>query len=427
MHILIYSYNYHPEPIGIAPLMTELAEGLADRGHQVRVITGMPNYPQRRVYDGYRGKFFCTEKVNSVTIQRSWIWIRPKPGLVTRMLFDGSFVITSLFQALRGKRPDVILLTIPPLPVAVPASLLSRLYRCPVVVNLQDILPEAAVHVGLLKNKFAIRVFEKLEKYAYKIATAITVITPEFAPNLIAKGVPSEKMHSIPNWVNTNLVRPLPKEDNDFRINYGLGGKFIVLYSGNIALTQGLETLINAAKYLEDHPDILIVVVGEEKSLSRLKSYCDRNNVSNVRLIPFQPRHLLPVMLAAADVSLVVQKQNVISFNLPSKIQLLLSSGRPIIASVPAQGAAAKVITQSKGGLVVNAEDPQMLSQAILTLHKDTGLAKRLGKQGRQFAIDNYEFNTVLDSYENLFTNLTSASRYEYPQLASTSTSQSKK
>ena len=212
MHILIYSYNYHPEPIGIAPLMTELAEGLADRGHQVRVITGMPNYPQRRVYDGYRGKFFCTEKVNSVTIQRSWIWIRPKPGLVTRMLFDGSFVITSLFQALRGKRPDVILLTIPPLPVAVPASLLSRLYRCPVVVNLQDILPEAAVHVGLLKNKFAIRVFEKLEKYAYKVATAITVITPEFLPNLIAKGVPSQKMHSIPNWVNTNLIRPLPKK-----------------------------------------------------------------------------------------------------------------------------------------------------------------------------------------------------------------------
>ena len=427
MRILVYSYNYHPEPIGIAPLMTELAEGLVDRGHEVRVVTGMPNYPQRKVYDSYRGKFFCTEKVNGVTIQRSWIWIRPKPGLVTRMLFDGSFVITSLFQALRGKRPDVILLTIPPLPVAVPASLLSKLYACPVVVNLQDILPEAAVHVGLLKNKFAIRIFEKLEKYAYRIATAITVITPEFSPNLIAKGVPAEKMHSIPNWVNTKIIRPLPKEDNEFRINYGLGGKFIVLYSGNIALTQGLETVINAAKYLEDYPDILIVVVGEEKSLARLQNYCDRGKVSNVRLIPFQRRQLLPVMLAAADVSLVVQKKNVISFNLPSKIQLLLSSGRPIIASVPAQGAAAKVIAQSQGGLVVNAEDPQKLSQAILTLHKDAELSKRLGKQGRQFAIDNYEFDTVLDSYEDLFTNLISSSRRESPELISISTSQSKK
>jgi len=426
MRILIYSYNYHPEPIGIAPLMTELAEGLAARGHEIRVVTGMPNYPQRKVYSGYRGKLFCTEKINNVTIQRSWIWISPKPGLLTRVLFDGSFVITSLFQALRGKRPDLILLTIPPLPVAVPASLLSKLYSCPVIVNLQDILPEAAVHVGLLKNKFAIRVFEQLERYAYRVATAITVIAPDFAPNLTAKGVPSNKIHHIPNWVNTNLIRPLPKEDNEFRINYGLGGKFIALYSGNIALTQGLETVIDAAKYLENNPEILFVIVGEEKSLSRLQNYCNQKKVTNVRMIPFQSRHLLPVMLAAADVGLVIQKQNVISFNLPSKIQILLSSGRPIIASVPSSGAAAKVITQSQGGLVVNAEDPQKLSQAILMLQRDSGLAKKLGKQGRQFAIDNYEFDTVIDSYENLFTKLTSLSRQDSPVLASSSTSHSK-
>jgi len=114
MRILIYSYNYHPEPIGIAPLMTELAEGLVQRGHEVRVVTGMPNYPQRRIYDEYQGKLYVTEEKNGVTIQRSFVWVKPKPGLLDRILLDGSFVLTSFLQAMRGWRPDVILLTVPP-------------------------------------------------------------------------------------------------------------------------------------------------------------------------------------------------------------------------------------------------------------------------------------------------------------------------
>ena len=139
MKILIYSYNYHPEPIGIAPLMTELAEGLAARGHEVRVLTGMPNYPQRRIYEGYRGKAYMTEHRNGVRVDRCYVWIRPKPGLLTRMALDGSFVITSFVRSLVGWNPDLILLTSPPLPVSIPAWLLGKFKRCPVVLNLQDI------------------------------------------------------------------------------------------------------------------------------------------------------------------------------------------------------------------------------------------------------------------------------------------------
>ncbi|MBE9013091.1 glycosyltransferase, partial [Pseudanabaenaceae cyanobacterium LEGE 13415] len=140
MRVLIYSYNYHPEPIGIAPLMTELAEGLVRRGHQVRVITGMPNYPQRQIYEEYRGKLYSTEERNGVIIQRSYMWVKPKPSLIDRLLLDSSFVFTSFFQALKGWRPDVILLTVPPLPVCVPAALLSWFHNCPIVLNVQDIL-----------------------------------------------------------------------------------------------------------------------------------------------------------------------------------------------------------------------------------------------------------------------------------------------
>lgn len=207
MRILIYCYNYHPEPIGIAPLMTELAEGLVKRGHSVRVVTGMPNYPQRQIYSEYRGKLYQTEYKNGVKIQRSYIWIRPKPNLLDRILLEFSFAVTSFLQALNGHRSDVILLTAPSLLVSVPAALLGWLYACPVILNVQDILPEAAVHMGLLKNKSLIRIGGALEKFAYHTATKITVIADGFVENLLSKGVPKSKIELLPNWADVNFIR----------------------------------------------------------------------------------------------------------------------------------------------------------------------------------------------------------------------------
>jgi len=407
MRILIYSYNYYPEPIGIAPLMTELAEGLAKRGHQVRVVTAMPNYPERQIYEAYRGKWYITESKNGVTIQRSYVWIRPQPKLLDRVLLDASFVVTSFLPALFGWRPDVILSTSPSLPVCVPASLLGWLRDCPVVLNLQDILPEAAIHVGLLKNKWLIKVFSLLEKFAYRSATKISVIADGFVENLLSKGVPSEKIEQIPNWVDVNFIRPLPKEDNKFRAAHNLNGKFVILYSGNIALTQGLETVIQAAAKLRDISEIAFVIAGEAKGLERLQKYCSDCGADNVLLLPFQPREHLPEMLAAADVGLVVQKKNVISFNMPSKIQVLLASGRALIASVPDNGTAAKAIRQSGGGVVVPPEDPQALATAILDLYKHPEKAKTLGYNSRKYAMEQYAFEQALNQYESLFYSVT--------------------
>ncbi|MBW4417995.1 MAG: glycosyltransferase family 4 protein [Myxacorys californica WJT36-NPBG1] len=417
MRVLIYSYNYYPEPIGIAPLMTELAEGLAKRGHDVRVITAMPNYPQRQIYEAYRGKLYTTEERNGVTIQRSYVWIKPKPSLVDRILLDSSFVFTSFFQALRGWRPDLILLTVPPLPVSVPAALLGWLHNCPIVLNVQDILPEAAVHVGLIKNKLMIRVLESLEKFAYRTAHTVSVIADGFVDNLERKGVPSSKITCIPNWVDVNFIKPLPK-DNAFRKAHNLEGKFVVQYSGNIALTQGLETVVEAAARLRDFPEIAFVIVGESKAIAKLKDYCAACGAENVMLLPFQPRERLPEMLAAADVGLIVQKQNVVSFNMPSKTQVLLASGRPVIASVPSTGSAAKAIEKSHGGVVVEPEHPEALAQQILELYKNPEYAALLGKQGRQYAIERYSFEQALNQYEALFQKVKEGSEAVKPAYA---------
>ncbi|MBO9998904.1 MAG: glycosyltransferase family 4 protein [Cyanobacteria bacterium SID2] len=406
MKILIYSYNYHPEPIGIAPLMTELAEGLVRRGHSVRVVTGMPNYPQRRIYDDYRGKLYVTEAQNGVKIQRCYVWVRPKPGFMDRVLLESSFVLSSFVKAVSGWKPDVILLTSPPLPACVPATLLKWIRGCPVVLNLQDVLPEAAIVTGLLRNKLLIRVFEGLERFAYRHADRISAIADGFVDNLLEKGVDPKKIALIPNWVDTDFIRPLPNKNNTFRAEHDLEGKFVVLYSGNIALTQGLETLIRAASFLLDAPDIAVIIVGEGRALDVLKKRREIWGATNVTLLPFQPRERLPEMLSAANVGMVMQKSNVIAINMPSKIQVLLASGLPIIASVPEDGTAAKAVQNSGGGVVVPPESPQSVAAAIRHLYENPREVEALGQRARQFALENYAFEQALDRYERLFVEL---------------------
>jgi colanic acid biosynthesis glycosyl transferase WcaI len=203
-----------------------------------------------------------------------------------------------------------------------------------------------------------------------------------------------------------NFIRPLTNKNNSFRATHNLDGKFVVLYSGNIALTQGLETVVKAAAQLKEFTDIAFVIVGEAKGLQRLQQECQKVGADNVLLLPFQPRQELPTMLAAADVGLVVQKKNVISFNMPSKIQVLLASGRALIGSVPANGTAAKAIKHSGGGVIVPPEDPQALATAILDLYRNPEKVENLGYKSRKYAMEHYSFEQALNQYEALCNSL---------------------
>ena len=417
MRVLIYSYNYYPEPIGIAPLMTELAEGLVKRGHEVRVVTAMPNYPERKIYPGYRGQLYKREFRNGVQIDRCFVAIRPQPGLVARALLEGSFAMLSFMKAISGWRPDVILSTSPSLPACVPVAMTRLFHRCPVVLSLQDILPEAAVQTGLISNKLAIRVFEQLEKFAYASADKISVITPSFTENLLSKQVPADKMKCISNWVDVGFVQPKPKHESAFLKAHGLEDKFVVLYSGNIARTQGVRTILRSAAQLQEETDIQFVIVGESRQLAELRVLKAELGIDNVLLLPFVPRAELPDMLAAADVSLIMQKRKVVGFNMPSKTQVIMASGRAVIASVPVEGAAAQAVRESSSGLVVEPESPTHLTKAILTLYNDPEATKPLGENGRQYANDNYSFTQALNAYEALLKSVVpERKRYSLPQ-----------
>ena len=405
MRILLYSYNYYPEPIGIAPLMTELAEGLAKKGHDVRVLTAMPWYPESQIHPQYQGKLYCTEERHGVKIYRSFVWARPQRSLINRALFELSFAVLSFWQGIKPWKPDLIFLTVPGLPVCLPASVLSKIYGCPVILNLQDILPDAAVHVGLLSNQKVIKVFKWLEKFAYKNANRISVIADGFTRNLERKQVDTSKIVEISNWVDIDFIKPMPKEESYFVKENNLQGKFVVLYAGNIALTQPLETLIDAAAQLPELKDLVVVIVGNKKALVRLEKYAQDINCHNILFKRFQPREKLPEMLAAADIGMVMQKSNVIDFNLPSKIPVLLASGRTIIASVPNTGTAARAISQSGGGFVIPPEDASALATQIKQCYYDRSLLEIMSKKGREYAEQHYCFKIALDKYESLFLN----------------------
>ncbi len=437
MRILIYSYHYYPEQHGIAPLITELAEGLVKRGHNVRVATPIPKLPQ--MLERYQGKWFFTELINGVVVQRSYTRIRPEPTVLDRFLQAISFTFTTFIHTLKGKRPDVILIISPPLSVSIPAILLGWIYRCAVVLNLEDIFPDSAVHLGLLNNPKLIRLYKSLEKFVYRRASKIIVTTESCVENLQQKRVREEKIVQIPKWVDVEFIKPLPKEPNEFRAVHQLNGKFVVMYSGNIPLTTGRSTLIETAVRLRYVPDISIVIVGQENALIDLQQEEEKNlthlqleieqsleelhvekeltlkqlqlfrdtwQETNLKLLPFQPREKLPEMLAAADVALVIQKSNMMDFYMPSKIPLLMASSRAIVASVPQTGTAAKAIERSESGIVVPPENPNALAAAILELYCNSDQVNMLGEKGRHYAAENYSLEKTLDHYERLFTHL---------------------
>ena len=269
----------------------------------------MPWYPESKIYPEYRGKIYTEEERNGVKIYRSYVWASQKRNFINRAMFELSFAFFSFWQGLKPWKPDVVLSTIPGLPVIVPAYLLSKIYGSPLVINLQDILPDAAVHVGLLTNQKLIKIFSILEKFAYKKANKISVIADGFIKNLANKNVDMDKIVKIPNWVDVDFIKPMAKEDSYFIQENNLQGKFVVIYSGNIALTQPVEILIEAASELKHLDNLMVVIVGKEEALARLEKYRQELGCENVLLKPFQPRGKLPQMLGAVEVGMVTQKK----------------------------------------------------------------------------------------------------------------------
>lgn len=406
LHILVVTSSYAPDRTGMAPLNTELCEYLASRGHRISVATCFPHYPEWKVPPAYRGKLWMRETRNAVMIFRSYAYIPPKRTTIRRIVYDTSIGFSAALRGLPIGQVDLVLALSPPLQAGLAGHLLARFKGVPLLLVIQDLVPDLAIAVGMLRNPWAIKLAQMLENTVYRRADGILVISEAFAANLSDKGVPKSKIFFLPLWVDTRLISPGDRIGPFRKAHHINESETVVLYTGNMGAKQNLENVLEAAARFQDQQEVLFLFVGDGSEKKRLQQLAQDKALSNVRflpLVPPQPQELLPQMLAAADVLVLNQSARVVDTVIPSKLFTYMASGRPVVAAVNPSSQAAACIHQAGSGIVVDAENPVALAEAIRQLKGDRELAERMGRQGRLFVEEHCARDRILSRYENLF------------------------
>ncbi len=399
MRILLMAQHYWPEDVSGAVLATELAEDLTGRGHHVSFVTCAPNYPLGKLFPGYRNRLLSCEQHNGVKIVRSWSYVTTSKGFVPRILNYGTFSATAFYAGLAAGRPDIVFSYSPPLPLGISAWLLSRIWRVPWVLRVEDLYPDAAVAAGVVRNRQAIGFFARLEKFLYRRARHISLIAEAFRRNLLAKGVPDNKLSVTSVWADPELVRPLPKS-NRFRVTYGLTGQFVVMYAGALGYTSALEDVIAAAQTLNGDTNVRFVIVGEGIRKEALMARARELALSNVLFLPFQPREQFAELLAAADISLVTLNPGSASFSLPNKTFNIMASARPLLTVTPEDSEIARLMREGECGVNVPPGDPIRLAAAIRALRDDPARLDEMGRRGRALLEARFSRRQCVDAFE---------------------------
>jgi colanic acid biosynthesis glycosyl transferase WcaI len=401
---------YAPEEVSAAILITELAVDLAKRGHQVSVVTGAPNYPHGRVFEGYRNRLLQMETLAGVRVTRTWSYISPSKKFWSRLFHYGTYSATAFYGGLAAGRPDVLVSYSPPLPLGLSAWLLSRFWRIPWVLQIEDLYPDAAIAAGVMKNKKVIDFFLWMERFLYQKAQHISVISESFRQTLFAKRVPPRKLDVIPVWADPDEVRPLPKQ-NSFRKQHHLTDKHVVMYAGNVGLTSCLEDVLQAAELLRERSNIQFVIVGEGIKKDALVDEARNKQLANVTFLPYQPREVFVEMLAAADLSLVTLNDGAALSSLPSKIFNVMASARPILAVAPPESEIAHIVREAGCGWIIPPGSPvELAAKIVQSLEQEPALLE-LGQKGRIHLEKYYSRKSCVDAYEKMLIALCDGAR----------------
>jgi colanic acid biosynthesis glycosyl transferase WcaI len=404
LRLLIYSIQYAPEFTSNAIVITGLAQQLAARGHAVTVLAGTPHYQLPRVPAGYRWPPFRREVREGVKV--IWCWAFPKSeGKAAKLLNYASFTLTSMLAGLFTKRPQAVMVVSPPLWLGVNALLLRALGRGAVIYNAQDLFPDAYLASQEVRSGWLTRAMSGLMTRIYRGCDRITVITESFAEAIAARGVDPAKVVTIPNFVDTTAVTPLPRA-NSFRQRHALDDRYVVMYAGNIGYTHGTELLVEAAEKLAAIPDLLFLVIGGGSKEADLARLARQRRLANMQFLPTQPREFLPEMLAAADVFVLTSKPGVGRTSFPGRIYNFLLAARPVVASVDEGSDLAHVLRGGGAGIVTAPGNVEDFCQALTTLYHDPALREHLGRSGAEFMARNYSSQGVVDQYETLLKGL---------------------
>jgi len=401
MRVLILSQYYAPEPI---PKPVELARELSRRGHEITVLTGFPNYPTGRLYPGYRLAPMRREILDGIPIIRTFEFPYHGRHAAGRILNYGTFMLSAVLGACAAPRCDVVYVWHPPLSIGVAAWIVSCLGRIPFVYDVQDIWPESVVLSGVLHDGHFARALSRLERFVYARARRILVVTDGARDNLIAKGVPPEKVRVMSHWVDETLFAATDSGIRErIRSEYGWGDRFVVLFAGNLGLVQGLDTVLEAAQGLGPNSSTLIVLMGDGTERERLQTRAQGLGVtSRVQFVPRQPAARMPDFMAASDVLLVhLQGSPLCEYVIPTKTFSYLAAGRPILLAM--DGPAARLVRDAGAGLIVPPESPQLMTAAIREFEAMTNQAREtMGELGRTYLARHFAKQKVIPEYEAL-------------------------
>jgi len=399
MRILVLGMNYLPELASIGPYTADLAQYLVSRGHEVQVVTSFPMAPQWRIWDGYRGQWWRRETINGVKVLRTYVFVPADPRrALKRVLYDMSFSLSSILGALMSGPCDVVLAISPPLQLGVSATIVGMLKRARVFFHIQDLVPDAAVATGqLMEGQRLLRWARRLERFVYGRAREIGVICEGFRANLLSKGVAPDKIRLLPNSIDVDFIRLGPR-DNAFRTRQGIApSTFLVMYSGSIALKQGLEVLIDVAALVRDDPHVVLMIIGEGPPLEALKSQAAARQLTNLKFLPFQPRETLSEQLGAADALVITQRPAVTDVVFPGKLLYYMAACRPILAAVSADSETGRFIAREGVGIVTPPAQAAEMASAIRRLQ--AGEAEAMGRRGRQQVEQQFSSRVVLPAF----------------------------
>ena len=402
MKITVWGINYDPEPTGIGPFNTDLCVYLAEKGHDVTMISTFPYYPWWKKPAEAQGKWAEKSVRRGVNLYRCWHYVPAKPSTLKRLVHELSFVATSTWRTLFLPAPDIYFVVSPPLFLGIGAFIVSRLKRRPFVIHVQDLQPDAALGLGMIKPGLAVKALFVLEKWNYSRAAATSGICGGMLEAFAHKRVPAQKIIFFPNWIpdgSKPLTAAAPA--SSFRAHYGISRDTrLIAYSGNVGMKQGVEIVIEAAALAKNAPtQFHWAVCGEGAAKPALEKMAQEKSLEAVHLYPLQPDDRYHALLSETDISLITQQRGTGQFFFPSKLLSILQFGRPVLAVADASSELARAVVGGNFGLVVEPGDAAALLRAAETILSATPEQKSAWASNGRAWVDQFRRSRVLGKF----------------------------
>lgn len=401
MRILFITQWFQPEAFykGV-PFVKKLME----RGHQIQVLTGFPNYPTGKVFPGYKVRWFQREMLDGIEVLRVPLYPSHDSSAMGRIANYLSFALSaSCLGPWMVKKADIMYIYHPPATIFLPAFFIKLFRRFPVVYDIQDFWPDTLAATGMFCNRIGLKIVDWYCRMSYKNANKIVVLSPGFKRKLIEKGVPPQDIEIIYNWCDDREITA-DNPDSALVKELGQSGRFNVLFAGNMGKAQKLDVVLKAAEQIQCKiPQVQFIFIGGGVEVESLKSMVNEKKLGNVRFLPPRPPSQIGSVLSLADVLLVhLKKDPLFEITIPSKVQAYMAVGKPLLAAI--SGDAADIVKAAQCGIACESEDVEALINSIEWFYsRPKEQLLRMGENGKQYYYENFSMQVGVERFEKLF------------------------